>query len=338
MISIIVPVYNAEEFITTTIENLLAQNVDKEIILVNDGSTDGSLQILKEFEGLYDCVRVIDKPNGGVSSARNKGIEAAKGDFLMFVDSDDLLEDGTLQQVQQNFSDEIDIVFYSYKHVAADGHVISAISYMPTGKYSVQEWTADTLRFIYTFIVGCIGTFVCRTSIIRENNISFNERIDHYEDIAFGYEILSHIKTLYYINEPYYWYMHINPSSLFGGYNHRQPLAMEFCLDKLTAVLSPQKCVSYVRELFFDCIRNEAVYDVVSYQDKCRNLLALCNSSYISCLRGTVKGNIYYDLLRNKCFHLLLFVDGFMPKTKAKLLSAIVLVGRFVKYKIRRHG
>lgn len=337
MISIIVPVYNAEEFITTTIENLLAQNVDKEIILVNDGSTDGSLQILKEFEGLYDCVRVIDKPNGGVSSARNKGIEAAKGDFLMFVDSDDLLEDGTLQQVQQNFSDEIDIVFYSYKHVAADGHVISAISYMPTGKYSVQEWTADALRFIYTFIVGCIGTFVCRTSIIRENNISFNERIDHYEDIAFGYEMLSHIKTLYYINEPYYWYMHINPNSLFGGYNHKQPLAMEFCLDKLMAVLSPQKCVSYVRELFFDCIRNEAVYDVVSYQDKCRNLNALYKSSYIDYFKGSFKTNLCYVLLKYRCYHLLLFIYGIVPKTTSKLWNGVVCVGRFVKYKIIRH-
>src|SRR5699024_7703741 len=91
-LSIIVPVYNTEKYIETCLESLLNQDIDKsmyEIICVNDGSTDGSLAILKEYAKQYDNVVLIDKENEGVSIARNIGLEKARGDYVWFIDADD---------------------------------------------------------------------------------------------------------------------------------------------------------------------------------------------------------------------------------------------------------
>lgn len=92
-ISVIVPVYNAEKTIARCIETLLGQTYGNiELLLVDDGSKDGSLAICREYAEKDNRITVIHKENGGVSSARNAGIEMAKGDYILFVDSDDYVE------------------------------------------------------------------------------------------------------------------------------------------------------------------------------------------------------------------------------------------------------
>lgn len=117
LISIIIPVYNASAFISNTIDNLLAQEVEKELLLVNDGSTDNSLNILNDYAQKYSCIKVLNQTNQGVSSARNHAIEVAQGEFLIFVDSDDLLEPGTLQKCLNIYhaNNDIDCVVFTYK-------------------------------------------------------------------------------------------------------------------------------------------------------------------------------------------------------------------------------
>lgn len=116
LISIIIPVYNASAFISNTIDNLLAQEVEKELLLVNDGSTDNSLNILNDYAQKYSCIKVLNQTNQGVSSARNHAIEVAQGEFLIFVDSDDLLEPGTLQKCLNIYhaNNDIDCVVFTY--------------------------------------------------------------------------------------------------------------------------------------------------------------------------------------------------------------------------------
>lgn len=95
--SVIIPVYNAEKTLYRCLNSLLPEDdlyTDSEIILVNDGSTDGSLAICREYAEKYHNIRVIDKPNGGVSTARNAGLDEARGRYILFVDSDDYVETG----------------------------------------------------------------------------------------------------------------------------------------------------------------------------------------------------------------------------------------------------
>ena len=92
-VSVIVPVYNAEETLGCCVESILAQSYEKlEIILVNDGSTDKSLEICQNFVNIDNRVVVIDKNKGGVSSGRNSGLRTSTGDFVQFVDADDTLK------------------------------------------------------------------------------------------------------------------------------------------------------------------------------------------------------------------------------------------------------
>ena len=90
LISIIVPVYNAERTLHRCVTSLVEQSYPNiEILLVNDGSKDASLEMCRGYEQQDSRIRVIDKPNGGVSSARNAGLDVARGEYIMFCDSDD---------------------------------------------------------------------------------------------------------------------------------------------------------------------------------------------------------------------------------------------------------
>ena len=93
LISIIVPVYNAESTLIRCLNSLLKQSFeDFELLVVNDGSTDNSLKILRDYERIDDRIVIINKLNGGVSSARNAGLEVVKGEWVAFCDSDDYVE------------------------------------------------------------------------------------------------------------------------------------------------------------------------------------------------------------------------------------------------------
>lgn len=102
-LSLIVPVYNAEKYLPECLDSLLRQDLPRdayEILCVNDGSKDGSLAVLQDYQTRYPNVRVIDKENGGVTTARNAGLEAARGDFIWFIDADDLIRENILAQLE----------------------------------------------------------------------------------------------------------------------------------------------------------------------------------------------------------------------------------------------
>ena len=91
-VSVIVPVYNVEQYLSDCLESICRQTLKGiEIIVVNDGSTDNSLSIIKSFQQKYSNIKLINKKNGGLSSARNAGIDMAVGEYLFFVDSDDFI-------------------------------------------------------------------------------------------------------------------------------------------------------------------------------------------------------------------------------------------------------
>lgn len=115
-ISVIVAAYNAEKYVAETLESIGAQTIDDyEIIVVNDGSSDGTIDILREYENRLDNMIVIDKENGGPSSARNAGLDIAKGEFVYFFDADDVLELDALEELYERAQDRrADLVIAKY--------------------------------------------------------------------------------------------------------------------------------------------------------------------------------------------------------------------------------
>ena len=121
-ISIIMPVYNTELYLAQSIESVINQtNVSLELICIDDGSEDDSLNILRKYENLYPQIRVVVQPHSGLSIARNTGIHLAKGRYIYFMDSDDYLEDKAISyMVEMCDKNSLDVLFMSFRNVCED--------------------------------------------------------------------------------------------------------------------------------------------------------------------------------------------------------------------------
>lgn len=123
-VSIIIPVYNSEKYISKCLDSVLNQTYKNiEIIVINDGSKDNSINILKEYEKKYKRIVLIDKQNEGVSKTRNLGINKATGDFIMFVDNDDYIDKDYIFNYMNNYKDE-DIIIGSYKRTNTEDKIL----------------------------------------------------------------------------------------------------------------------------------------------------------------------------------------------------------------------
>lgn len=213
-ISIIIPVYNVEDYISECLESVASLNLDYEIIIVNDGSTDNSIKIINDFVG-SNCanINVISKENGGLSSARNMGIRQAKGDYLFFLDSDDYI-DGNLFEtfVKEVVNDGVDIGFADCKYLI-DGKIVAnknTAYRIPIAKSNNNP--VDGLTFGEKFFDkkrNFINTEACflliSKSFLVDNNIEFKSGIYH-EDTLFTLTCLSKAQRVNYYDYPFYVY------------------------------------------------------------------------------------------------------------------------------------
>ena len=151
-VSIIVPVYNAEKYLGYTITSILKQTYQNiEIILVNDGSKDDSLIICQNYAAIDDRIKVLDIPNGGVSNARNCGIESSTGKYIQFVDSDDVIaENMTERLVETMCVYEADMVICGMRYMVLEGNrPVSSNDWLP--QYLGKECVLSREKFVGDF-------------------------------------------------------------------------------------------------------------------------------------------------------------------------------------------
>ncbi|MFR0894323.1 MAG: glycosyltransferase family 2 protein [Alistipes onderdonkii] len=122
-VSVVIPVYNTEAYVEQTLRSIMGQTLrDIELIVINDGSTDGSLSVLERIATGDDRIRLYTQPNKGLSETRNAGIDRARGEFIYFMDSDDLLEPDALERCYERCqSDRLDFVFFDAESFGASG-------------------------------------------------------------------------------------------------------------------------------------------------------------------------------------------------------------------------
>ena len=176
-ISVIMPVYNKARYIEKTVNSILSQTYkDFEVIIVDDGSNDGSELICDKFEQMDSRVKVFHIENGGVSNARNIGIENAKGDYIQFIDSDDYISENMLYdlcQIIQNYTP--DIIISGVKKVNHMGDEIIEVLPSMSGnkdKYSMMKNFAEEQK--NTGIYGCVSNKLIKKSIIDNHKLKFN--------------------------------------------------------------------------------------------------------------------------------------------------------------------
>lgn len=192
-LSIIIPAYNAEAYLPQCLDSILAQERQGcEVIVVDDGSTDGTAALLEH----YPDVKVIHQENRGMSTARNRGLDEAQGEYILFVDSDDLLTDGALETLVAELSGEDIIAFNAKKLHDATGEQ----TYHPTIREpeTTDGWTyfcrhrleATDIHFV------CIWQRAYRRQFLIDNNLRFADGILRAEDDLFTTQAMLAAKTL----------------------------------------------------------------------------------------------------------------------------------------------
>ena len=193
-LSIIVPVYNVEAFLEKCVDSLLDQDLsreDYEIILVDDGSTDGSGALCDTLAAGHGNVRVIHQLNRGLSGARNAGIAVATGQFVLFVDSDDFLEPNVFGElVKQGEDRNLDILRFNYQNVNEAGEVFEPNKYAkPFVDFSDE--VCDGVTFLNERLgYACYACqFMVKASLLKKEGNGFKEGI-YYEDVEWTPRIL----------------------------------------------------------------------------------------------------------------------------------------------------
>lgn len=173
-VSIIIPVYNVEKYIRQCLESVINQTYKNiEIIVINDGTKDGSMKIVEEY--LEDKrIKIINKNNGGLSSARNKGIEEATGEYIYFLDSDDWIEKDTIEVLVKN-SKDVDIIganFFYFDEITKIKEKNKDISDdIEKGEYSLNHCTEIM-----------VWNKLYKYSFLKEKNLTFIEGIIHEDE------------------------------------------------------------------------------------------------------------------------------------------------------------
>ena len=211
MLSVIVPVYNVASMLRRCIESLFCQSfTDYELLLVDDGSTDDSGKICEDYAAMDQRVRVFHKTNGGVSSARNLGLERARGEWILFLDADDTLLPGGLHTLVGGISEEVDLVMGGY--LEDDGNRVIIDTAVHDMKGIIDRKAAMWMLFsnpgTNSIYMGYAWGKLFRNEIITGKHIVFDEKTKIKEDTLFVVEYLCSItRPVFFSSVPVCHYM-----------------------------------------------------------------------------------------------------------------------------------
>ena len=208
-ISIILPVYNVEKYIAKSIQSVLDQTyANFELLIIIDGSPDNSKAIAESY--LDNRITVYEKPNGGLSDARNFGLERAKGDFVYFMDSDDWIEPDLVEEALQTLEKKsLDLVIFGYIQDNEDSHgnLIGSKPKIPTKDAIKRTENNIHLDRDLLGILGYAWNKVFRTSLLMNNKLIFEKGTSLVEDIMFNSQVYLHVDELRFINKGLYHYV-----------------------------------------------------------------------------------------------------------------------------------
>jgi glycosyltransferase involved in cell wall biosynthesis len=193
-VSIVVPIFNTEKFLVECLNSILVQTYKNiELILINDGSTDGSLDICKGFAEKDNRIIIIDKENTGVSNSRNVGIKKATGEYITFVDSDDWIEQNAIEVMVRSLEkNEVDVVRTNFSLDNEIGKI---------DKKLLKIYTkSDINSLVYHFLSADLPAYMClfliKRNLLVENNLYLNEELFMMEDTAFFVSLMKIVNSI----------------------------------------------------------------------------------------------------------------------------------------------
>lgn len=285
LVSVIIPVYNVKNYLARCIESLLNQTYNQlEIILVNDGSTDESLSICEFYAKEDSRLVIIDKENGGVSSARNRGIKEAQGEFITFVDSDDWVEKEMIERLVEN-------IFKYNAEVSICTMCNEANIYInQTLLMSGQEALRNVLLKKYAAVWGQLY----KADMVKQN--LFNEELVNNEDILYLISIYKNINKV------------VHDFSI-GLYHYNvEPRDSLTCTKSMASIESQLKATQYIQSLFLNSLYQMELNVYLFY-------------TYYNCSVDIIRLDLIKEPIFTKVYNN--FKDNFKKQIFTKNLSAI---------------
>ncbi|PLS31638.1 glycosyl transferase [Bifidobacterium margollesii] len=219
LVSFLIPVYNAEDRLPATLDSIVAQDDGTiEIICVDDGSKDGSGKVLEEYAQRYPFIHVITQENQGITCARNTALAQATGEWLCFVDNDDIVAEDAVKVFHQTAEPDLDIVYYDYEkfttdlpnqvgnHVG-DSSIIEGDALIKLQSDCINRFRSNT-PLISHKTMPTPWAKIYRRAFLTERGLKFRPEVKHEEDVVFNFEVLSYCrkaKKVDYVSYYYRW-------------------------------------------------------------------------------------------------------------------------------------
>lgn len=326
LISVIIPAYNAEKHISQCIDTILLQTFrDYELIVINDGSKDRTLKILRNFEQLDSRIKIYDKTNGGVSSARNLGLSLAKGDWIIFIDADDWVKPDYFETLINASLEGTDLVVDKCEVVYEDGH-------SEPEKYISTICGGNNFTDVFT-----VGNITSRTSpwgklfkrsIIESSHISFNEKVHLGEDAIFLFTYLLKCKIVRFIDNGGYMYRFESNGSLTKKINSIDSEKTAFSeinrlLDEVNSSFDVNRNIhrnfNKLKGYYIRRVLNSLYFNDSSAQERIKIIKRLPLKSYIyNYPVDSIQEKVYKSILNCRLYHCYDLLRFIISKTKKK--------------------
>jgi glycosyltransferase involved in cell wall biosynthesis len=278
-VSVIIPVFNAEKYLKECLDSVLSQTLQEiEVIIINDGSTDGSKSIINDYCKQDSRIIFIENSNGGVSKARNAGLAVAKGEFVGFLDADDYIEENMYE------------VLYS-SAISNNGELIvcdaftQKINEKPATRLKLKNETVDVTNFRGEIVLDLLKfkydysnwNKLYSNKIIKQNNLKFNEKMTIWEDLLFNLMYLNYIPAIITLDKCLYHYR-VHPASIMG--QKREAISEQYNLLFANYIQFCQQNNLYKEEAIFREERGETcINNILYFFEPPMNRLTLWNQS-----------------------------------------------------------
>lgn len=265
-LSIIIPVYNVEKYIVNCLTSCIEQDIPQymyEIIIINDGSTDNSINKCSKIISSNSNITLVNQNNRGLSAARNKGLSLAKGEYIWFVDSDDWIQKKSLSHLLTHIDSNIDILLISAANVI-NGACVQRFSYAEINKQILNGSEIISKNYLQV----CAPFSIYKRAFLEEHNLNFMEGIIH-EDLEFSPRSYYKAKKVSYLNEIFY-YVRQNPTSLTRTLNAKKSYDLIILAKSLENFTHTEVCTNH-KICFFNYISlalNIALNNILKFDKK----------------------------------------------------------------------
>ena len=316
LVSVIIPVYNVEKYLRECIDSVLKQTYENvEVILVDDGSTDTSKKICREYEKKDSRITVVCQENAGASAARNKGLEFASGKYIYFLDSDDWLECTAFEQLFNYINQEnAEVVFFNALSIDKDTGKVSDKHYNHKETYITEEGYKVLKKRVLNkeFRVTPWSMFF-RKAFLDEHNIRFIEGV-MYEDMMFAYQVFSEADKVAHLSESLYYRRYRENSVMTSKVRKKNFDSAVKVYDEIYQYSKNQieevKCSEHIARCAYNVIN---VYEKLNKEER-----AICKEAFEAAKKKFLYNNTFGDkALRYRCYSKLLWI-GYKVVNKLK--------------------